>query len=96
LVDQAVESCVRGEAGRALDTSVAKAWCSEAFPRAARENIQIHGGVGFTWEYDAHLFLRRAASSAILLGDAPWHHARIASLLQGPAQEPPPTASAGG
>ena len=61
-----------------LLASVAKAHCSEAYFRAATENIQILGGVGVTWEYDAHLYYRRAKSSEILLGDAAWHHERLA------------------
>jgi alkylation response protein AidB-like acyl-CoA dehydrogenase len=48
--------------------AMAKAYCSEAFFRAAAENIQIHGGIGFTWEHDAHLYFKRAKSSEIMLG----------------------------
>jgi alkylation response protein AidB-like acyl-CoA dehydrogenase len=53
--------------------SLAKAHCSEAFFHAAAENIQIHGGIGFTWEHDAHLYFKRAASSQLLFGDPPFH-----------------------
>ena len=45
--------------------SVAKATCNDAFLRAAAENVQIHGGVGFTWEFDCHLYYRRAKTSRI-------------------------------
>jgi alkylation response protein AidB-like acyl-CoA dehydrogenase len=71
-----------GAAGRAVDEeaaeaqllcSVAKAYCSEAFTWCARENIQVHGGIGFTWEHPAHLFLKRAKSDEILFG-SPRHH----------------------
>jgi alkylation response protein AidB-like acyl-CoA dehydrogenase len=48
--------------------AVAKAYCTEAFFRCAGESIQVHGGIGFTWEHDAHLFLRRARGSLALLG----------------------------
>ncbi len=51
-----------------LAASLAKAYCSDAFFHAAAENIQIHGGIGFTWEHDAHLYFRRAKSSEIYLG----------------------------
>jgi alkylation response protein AidB-like acyl-CoA dehydrogenase len=61
--------------------SVAKSWCSEAYVHAANDNIQIHGGVGFTWEHDAHLYLRRARSSQILLGDGAHHRERVAQRL---------------
>jgi alkylation response protein AidB-like acyl-CoA dehydrogenase len=61
--------------------SVAQAWCSSAYSRASRENIQIHGGIGYTWECDAHLHLRRATASDVLLGAPAAHRARIADLL---------------
>jgi alkylation response protein AidB-like acyl-CoA dehydrogenase len=57
----------------ALLASLAKAYCSEAFCHVAAENIQIHGGIGFTWEHPAHLYFRRAKSSEMLLG-TPTHH----------------------
>ena len=65
-----------------LLASIAKAHCSDAYYRATQENVQIHGGVGFTWEYDAHLYLRRAKSSQQLLGDADQHRERIARTLE--------------
>ena len=46
--------------------SIAKSVCADAYLRASRESIQIHGGMGFTWEADPHLYYRRAQSSAIL------------------------------
>ena len=61
-----------------LLTAVAKAQAGPAFVRMATENIQIHGGVGFTWEYDAHLFFRRAQSNNAFLGDSIFHQERIA------------------
>ncbi len=61
--------------------SVAQAWCSAAYSRASRENIQIHGGIGYTWECDAHLHLRRATASDVLLGAPAAHRARIADLV---------------
>lgn len=54
----------------------AQAYCSEAFFRCAAESIQIHGGIGFTWEHEAHLFFKRAHASEKLLGD-PVHHRRV-------------------
>jgi alkylation response protein AidB-like acyl-CoA dehydrogenase len=58
--------------------SLAKAYCSDAYFQCAAESIQIHGGVGFTWEYDVHLHFKRAKSSATLLGDPSHHRERIA------------------
>ena len=49
--------------------------------RAAKDGIQIHGGIGYTWEHDLHLFLRRAYASEALLGTTGWHHDRLADLL---------------
>jgi alkylation response protein AidB-like acyl-CoA dehydrogenase len=64
-----------GEFPRAA--AVAKAYCSDAYLRVAAENIQIHGGIGFTWEHDAHLYFRRAKSTQHLFGDPRHHRARV-------------------
>jgi alkylation response protein AidB-like acyl-CoA dehydrogenase len=64
-----------------LVASLAKAYCSDAFTSAATETIQIHGGIGFTWEHDAHLFYRRAKSSELLLGSPQLHRDKVAALL---------------
>ena len=61
--------------------SVASAWCSEAYRRAAARTIQVHGGLGFTWDHDAHLYFKRATSSALLLGGPAWHRAAVARHL---------------
>ncbi|WP_086151588.1 acyl-CoA dehydrogenase family protein, partial [Cellulosimicrobium sp. KWT-B] len=58
-----------------VSASMAKAYCSDAYFHAAAENIQIHGGIGFTWEHDAHLYFKRAKSSELLFGDATYHRA---------------------
>jgi alkylation response protein AidB-like acyl-CoA dehydrogenase len=67
-----------GSAELPLVASLAKALCSEAYVQVASETIQIHGGIGFTWEHDAHLYFRRARSSEVLLG-SPTHHREIAA-----------------
>lgn len=61
--------------------SLAKAYCSDAYFHATAENIQIHGGIGFTWEHDAHLYFKRAKSSEILLGDATYHRELLAQRI---------------
>ncbi len=61
--------------------SLAKAYCSDAYFHAAAETIQIHGGIGFTWEHDAHLYFKRAKSSEILLGDATYHRELLAQRI---------------
>jgi alkylation response protein AidB-like acyl-CoA dehydrogenase len=62
--------------------SMAKSYCSDAFTHAAAENIQIHGGVGFTWDNDGHLYLRRAKTSEVFLGDAVYHRNLLADHLE--------------
>jgi len=61
--------------------ALAKAYCSEAYFHATAENIQIHGGIGFTWEHDAHLYFKRAKSSEIYLGDATYHRELLAQRI---------------
>jgi alkylation response protein AidB-like acyl-CoA dehydrogenase len=61
---------------RVADLALAQAYCSDAFVFVAATNIQVHGGIGFTWEHPAHLYLRRARSDAQLLGSASWHRER--------------------
>ncbi|MFN2538059.1 MAG: acyl-CoA dehydrogenase family protein, partial [Mycobacteriales bacterium] len=63
-----------------IAASLAKSYCSEAFTHAAKESIQVHGGIGFTWEHDAHLYLKRAKSSELLFGSPVEHRARLAQL----------------
>jgi alkylation response protein AidB-like acyl-CoA dehydrogenase len=60
---------------------LAKSFCSEAYFHCAAENIQIHGGIGFTWEHDAHLYFKRAKSSQLLFGDPAHHRAVLADRL---------------
>lgn len=64
-----------------MAASLAKSFCSEAFFHCASESIQIHGGVGFTWEHAAHLFFKRAKSSELLLGDPAYHRELLAERL---------------
>jgi len=61
--------------------SLAKAYCSDAYFHAAAENIQIHGGIGFTWEHPAHLYFKRAKSSEILFGDPTYHRELLAQRI---------------
>jgi alkylation response protein AidB-like acyl-CoA dehydrogenase len=61
--------------------SLVKAYASEAYFHVAAENIQIHGGIGFTWEHDAHLYFKRAKSSELFLGDGSYHRERLAQRI---------------
>ena len=72
----AAACAAEGDADLPVAAAMAKSYCSEAYYFAAAENIQVHGGIGFTWEHPAHLYLKRAKSSELLLGD-PRHHRKI-------------------
>jgi alkylation response protein AidB-like acyl-CoA dehydrogenase len=60
--------------------SMAKAYASDAGFRVAASAIQVHGGIGFTWEHDLHFFLKRAKANAYAFGDGRWHRDRVAEL----------------
>jgi alkylation response protein AidB-like acyl-CoA dehydrogenase len=68
------------EASRAA--SMAKARLSEVYMRAADRAVQIHGGIGFTWEHDMHLWFKRAKWNEYALGDAGYHRERVAQLAK--------------
>lgn len=61
--------------------AMAKAYCSDAAREVGNRGIQVHGGIGFTWEHDLHLFYRRAKSDELLFGDASFHREKIARLV---------------
>jgi alkylation response protein AidB-like acyl-CoA dehydrogenase len=64
-----------------LAVSIAQATCSAAYERVAYDAVQLHGGIGFTWEHPAHLYLKRAVADAVLLGSVEAHRERIAALV---------------
>ncbi len=70
-----------GDERAAISTSMAKAAAGDAAKRIAKEGIQIHGGIGYTWEHDMHLYVRRLQSSASLFGSAPHHRQLVADAL---------------
>jgi alkylation response protein AidB-like acyl-CoA dehydrogenase len=65
----------------ALAASMAKAYVSDAYRKVSGAGIQIHGGIGFTWEHDLHLYFKRAKSSEFTFGDATYHRERVAQLI---------------
>ena len=68
-----------------LAACMAKAYCSDAYRFTAAEGIQIHGGIGFTWEHDMHLYFKRAKGSEVTFGDATWNRELVAQVvLDGP------------
>ena len=82
----AARAAAEGAAELPVVASIAKACCTETYTRAATESIHIHGGVGFTWEHDAHLHLRRARSSEVLFGDPAHHRELVAREMIGAAR----------
>ena len=78
-VRYATLALAEGDADAAHLAHVAQATCSEAYPVIATDTVQIHGGIGFTWEHDAHLYLRRAKASEVLFGDSAYHHDAVAN-----------------
>lgn len=77
----AVRAAAQLSGDLAAVASLAKACSSEAYARAAAANIQIHGGIGFTWEHPAHLYFKRAKSSGHLLGDTTFHRGLLADHI---------------
>ena len=77
----AVWALTDGSDDPALAVSIAQATSSAAFSRIAADTIQVHGGIGFTWEHQAHLYFKRATTDAALLGSAEQHRNRVAELV---------------
>jgi alkylation response protein AidB-like acyl-CoA dehydrogenase len=68
-----------------LSASMAKAYASDAGWRVPDASIQVHGGIGFTWEHDLHFFLKRGRANASMFGDARWHREQVAKRVLAPA-----------
>ena len=64
----------------ALAAAMAKAYCSDAYRKVTSEGIQVHGGIGFTWEHDMHIYFKRAKGSEVTFGDATWNRELVAQL----------------
>jgi alkylation response protein AidB-like acyl-CoA dehydrogenase len=77
-----------GDPDTAVAVALAKATCSDIALKAAQETIQLHGGIGFTWEHPAHLYLKRAKADSIGFGTADAHRASLAELADLPPAEP--------
>ncbi|MFJ1615289.1 MULTISPECIES: acyl-CoA dehydrogenase family protein [unclassified Streptomyces] len=81
----AADALATGSPDTPLAVAVAQAYCSKAAVRAAEECIQLHGGIGMTWEHPAHLYLKRAKADSIAYGTAGHHREVIAGLAELPA-----------
>jgi alkylation response protein AidB-like acyl-CoA dehydrogenase len=71
-----------GDPDASVAAAVAKVWCADAARRIMASGLQVHGGIGFTWEHDLHLFLKRAQLDQVTFGDARFHRDRLAALLR--------------
>ncbi|MEJ7583942.1 MAG: acyl-CoA dehydrogenase family protein [Acidimicrobiales bacterium] len=71
-----------GDPEATIAASTAKTWCSDAGLRVAESALQVHGGIGFTWESDVHLYLKRAQLDRVSFGDATHHRSRLSSILR--------------
>jgi alkylation response protein AidB-like acyl-CoA dehydrogenase len=80
----AADTCARRDDDATIAAAVAQAYCSGAAVHAAEECVQLHGGIGMTWEYPAHLYLKRAKSDQLAFGTAYRHRARLAELVDLP------------
>ncbi len=81
MVYRAAWSLSEGEPDAGLHASMAKAMASEAATVAARTALQVHGAIGYTWEHDLHLWMKRAWALAAAWGDAATHRARVLEIL---------------
>ncbi len=71
-----------GDRDASVAASTAKTWCSDAATRVTASALQVHGGIGFTWECDVHLFVKRAQLDRGSFGDAVAHRTRLGGLLR--------------
>ena len=71
-----------GHPDASIAASTAKAWCSDAATRVLASALQVHGGIGFTWEHDTHLYLKRGQLDGQAFGNATFHRQRLAALLR--------------
>ena len=84
-------ACIAAEGGDELGeaSAIAKSACCDAYLAVTTDTIQLHGGIGYTWDHDAHLYFKRARATAMLLGSPAWQRARLAGILGlGEAFEP--------
>jgi alkylation response protein AidB-like acyl-CoA dehydrogenase len=84
----AAAATAQGDDDAVVSTAVAQSFCSDVAVKAAEEAVQLHGGIGMTWEHPAHLYLKRAKADQIALGTPAAHRARLAGLVDLPAPAP--------
>ncbi|HEV3352670.1 MAG TPA: acyl-CoA dehydrogenase family protein [Acidimicrobiales bacterium] len=83
--------CLSAEDDEAsIAASTAKTWCSDAARRVMASALQVHGGIGFTWEHDLHLFLKRSQLDQVAFGDGAYHRERLGAMLRKSLEPDPP------
>lgn len=86
--DSASQAAAQAWAGDTADTSplasLAKSYCSQAYSAVTAETLQLHGGIGITWEHPAHRYFKRAHSTAALFGSPTHHRTRLTSMIMKP------------
>lgn len=70
-----------GAPAASIAVSIAKAYCSDAYREVGNRSVQIHGGIGFTWEHDLHLYYKRSKAAEVMFGDAAFHRELIARMI---------------
>ncbi len=81
IVYYAAWAISENDPARAAAISISKAWCGDSFKHVAAQGIQLHGGIGFTWDHDMHLYFKRAMSGDATFGDATYHRELLAKYL---------------
>ena len=79
-----------GDSDASIAASTAKTWCSDAARRVMASGLQVHGGIGFTWEHDLHLFLKRSQLDQLTFGDGAYHRERLGRFLRESLEPTPP------
>jgi alkylation response protein AidB-like acyl-CoA dehydrogenase len=81
IIYYAAWTIMENDSDMALAASMAKSWCGETYKQATFDGIQVHGGIGYTWDHDMHLYLKRAKAGEVAFGDSDYHREKIAQML---------------
>jgi alkylation response protein AidB-like acyl-CoA dehydrogenase len=82
IVYYAAWTIMENDPSMALAASMAKSWCGETYKHATFDGVQIHGGMGYTWDHDMHLYFKRAKAGEVTFGDSDYHREKVAQLLK--------------
>ena len=82
IVYYAAWTIMQNDPGMTLAASMAKSWCGETYKHATFDGVQIHGGIGYTWDHDMHLYLKRAKVCEVTFGDSDYHREKVAQMLK--------------